>query len=416
MQLLGQLGSIVNALAIVGVDGAADLVRAAAGDAGNPRGQGQRAGSRREAAGAAAAREQVPQAPRAAGAGGSARAEEQPNLIADLTEKLGRTPLKRLEQMIDYDEDQAAAILKQWMRGAAKSMSAAPIARYLLELDADDDAGASPASGRAPASRRRRARLRWSRRPMPRASRAARRRRKLRWPASSRSGRRITATSSPRHARHGRSRRAGGLPSSSLKGLEELEARLAETTARILKPFLGAELQRRAIADLVESLTVLRAQEKAAAISVSGAARSSGGAARAARGQVRQCRLSPERGLRRARDGRANGAGNAARRVDGANRGGDEMSGSEEGKSHELVIIRRRANDGRGRAPRRRVEDRLCRLHDGDDGVLSRHVADQLDGQEDADAGCHLFQSHAPDRQAAEPEGPGRARRERGQG
>ena len=42
----------------------------------------------------------------------------QPNLIADLTSKLGRTPQKRLEQMIDFDEEQAAAILKQWMRGA----------------------------------------------------------------------------------------------------------------------------------------------------------------------------------------------------------------------------------------------------------------------------------------------------------
>lgn len=44
--------------------------------------------------------------------------EQSPNLIADLTSKLGRTPQKRLEQMIDFDEEQAAAILKQWMRGA----------------------------------------------------------------------------------------------------------------------------------------------------------------------------------------------------------------------------------------------------------------------------------------------------------
>lgn len=44
--------------------------------------------------------------------------EDEPNLIADLTSKMGRTPQKRLEQMIDYDEEQAAAILKQWMRGA----------------------------------------------------------------------------------------------------------------------------------------------------------------------------------------------------------------------------------------------------------------------------------------------------------
>jgi flagellar M-ring protein FliF len=43
--------------------------------------------------------------------------EDEPNLIADLTSKMGRTPQKRLEQMIDYDEEQAAAILKQWMRG-----------------------------------------------------------------------------------------------------------------------------------------------------------------------------------------------------------------------------------------------------------------------------------------------------------
>lgn len=44
--------------------------------------------------------------------------EEEPNLIADLTSKMGRTPQKRLEQMIDYDEEQAAAILRQWVGGA----------------------------------------------------------------------------------------------------------------------------------------------------------------------------------------------------------------------------------------------------------------------------------------------------------
>lgn len=40
------------------------------------------------------------------------------SLIADLTDKLERAPQKRLEQMIDFDEEQAAAILKQWIRGA----------------------------------------------------------------------------------------------------------------------------------------------------------------------------------------------------------------------------------------------------------------------------------------------------------
>jgi len=44
-----------------------------------------------------------------------------PNLIADLKTKLGRTPQKRLEQMVDFDEEQAAAVLKQWMREARRA-------------------------------------------------------------------------------------------------------------------------------------------------------------------------------------------------------------------------------------------------------------------------------------------------------
>jgi flagellar M-ring protein FliF len=50
--------------------------------------------------------------------GGRIAAEPQPNLIADLTTKRGRAPQRRLEQMIEYDEEQAAAVLKQWMHGA----------------------------------------------------------------------------------------------------------------------------------------------------------------------------------------------------------------------------------------------------------------------------------------------------------
>jgi flagellar M-ring protein FliF len=43
---------------------------------------------------------------------------EEPSLISDLTSKMDRSPQKRLEQLIDFDEEQAALILKQWMRGA----------------------------------------------------------------------------------------------------------------------------------------------------------------------------------------------------------------------------------------------------------------------------------------------------------
>jgi flagellar M-ring protein FliF len=38
-----------------------------------------------------------------------------PNLIEDLTDKMNRTPQKKLEQIIEFDEEQAAAILKQWL-------------------------------------------------------------------------------------------------------------------------------------------------------------------------------------------------------------------------------------------------------------------------------------------------------------
>lgn len=48
----------------------------------------------------------------------------EPSLIADLKRNLDRTPQKRLEQMVDFDEEHAAAILKQWMREARSSQTA----------------------------------------------------------------------------------------------------------------------------------------------------------------------------------------------------------------------------------------------------------------------------------------------------
>ena len=40
---------------------------------------------------------------------------EESNLIEDLTNSSKRTPQKRLAQIVDYDEAQAVAILKQWL-------------------------------------------------------------------------------------------------------------------------------------------------------------------------------------------------------------------------------------------------------------------------------------------------------------
>ncbi|WP_127090855.1 flagellar basal-body MS-ring/collar protein FliF [Aquabacter cavernae] len=60
----------------------------------------------------------------AALAGGmSFTAANQPvvNLIEDLTSRLNRSPQKKLEQIVEYDEEQAAAILRQWLRQEARA-------------------------------------------------------------------------------------------------------------------------------------------------------------------------------------------------------------------------------------------------------------------------------------------------------
>ncbi len=48
-------------------------------------------------------------------------AAEQVNLIEDLTSRMNRSPQKRLEQIVDFDEEQAAAILRQWLQQEART-------------------------------------------------------------------------------------------------------------------------------------------------------------------------------------------------------------------------------------------------------------------------------------------------------
>ena len=112
-QLFSHLSSVINAAAILGVS--ALLIMFGLRPA--TRVLLENRSSEPEAAAKLQADTPLTEVPAVAGAAGG----EQPNLIADITEKLGRTPLKRLEQMIDYDEDQAAAILRQWMRGAERA-------------------------------------------------------------------------------------------------------------------------------------------------------------------------------------------------------------------------------------------------------------------------------------------------------
>jgi flagellar M-ring protein FliF len=45
----------------------------------------------------------------------AAEGSESVNLIEDVTKRMNRSPQKRLEQIVEYDEAQAAAILRQWL-------------------------------------------------------------------------------------------------------------------------------------------------------------------------------------------------------------------------------------------------------------------------------------------------------------
>jgi hypothetical protein len=151
-------------------------------------------------------------------------------------------------------------------------MSAAPIARYLLELDAGDDARATPAS-RLSAGRPSTA----STAVMAEEAAHAKGFESGKAAAEAQLAGKLEELDAFHRQELSSAREAwtllesGRLAEQLLKGLDDLEARLAETTARILKPFLAAELYKRAIGDLAESLTALR-QENAAVISVAGAA------------------------------------------------------------------------------------------------------------------------------------------------
>lgn len=113
-QLLSHLSSMINAVAILGVSALVIMFGL------RPATKALLEIKAREP-GAADKRPQADAPPLTEAQALAGTAGAQPNLIADLTEKLGRTPMKRLEQMIDYDEDQAATILKQWMRGAERA-------------------------------------------------------------------------------------------------------------------------------------------------------------------------------------------------------------------------------------------------------------------------------------------------------
>lgn len=112
-QILGQLGTIINAVTILGIAlllilfGLRPATRMLLQPASLP---------------APLQPGLLPQPSGGAQGGyGDMALEDEPNLIQDVTSKMNRTPRKRLEQMIEYDDEQAAAILKQWITQARQA-------------------------------------------------------------------------------------------------------------------------------------------------------------------------------------------------------------------------------------------------------------------------------------------------------
>ena len=277
-------------------------------------------------------------------------------------------------------------------------MSAVPAARYLIEFGAATTAPAASARGRAQASRRR------ARRPVIEEAHAQRlrerqgRRGRPQLRGQARGAASAFAQQALASAREAWAPQEGerSWPSSCRRPAASWRRRSRTPRHACSSRSSRAELRRRAIADLRESLE-----------------RAAGAGAGIGRQHLRARRTC----WRRCATGSTARLGNVdlSRRTTSAtcastagqtvletrlgawmaqDRGGGAVSRrARKAKSSELVIIRRRSSERRGRAQGRRVEDRLRRLHDGDDGVLPRHVADQLHGQEDADAGRHLLQS-----------------------
>ena len=120
--LLGQLGSFVNAIAIVGFGilvvllGIRPAVRAilsAPTPAPVAATQPAVAGAAPAAAITGGTMAEAPLVQAAAAIG--ADDDEEVSLIDDVTKRMSRSPQKRLEQIVEYDEAQAVAILRQWL-------------------------------------------------------------------------------------------------------------------------------------------------------------------------------------------------------------------------------------------------------------------------------------------------------------
>jgi hypothetical protein len=147
-------------------------------------------------------------------------------------------------------------------------MRAAPIARYLVELDPHEDPRAARAGGMEPIWGRVDAAAEAHAKGFEAGKEAAKRELAARLEAQADAYRRELAA-----AREDWVRKEGARLGEQLaQGMRDIEARTADAVARILKPFLAADLRHKAVCGLVETLSLLRTSDSAAAVSVTGPA------------------------------------------------------------------------------------------------------------------------------------------------
>ena len=147
-------------------------------------------------------------------------------------------------------------------------MRAAPIARYLVELDPHEDPRAARAAAMAPIRGRADAAAEAYAKGVEAGKAAAEGELAARLEAQADAYRRELAATREDWVRL----ESGRLGEQLAQGVRDIETRMADAVARVLKPFLATELRRKAVADRLEALSLLRASDGAAAVAVMGAA------------------------------------------------------------------------------------------------------------------------------------------------
>ena len=159
-------------------------------------------------------------------------------------------------------------------------------------------------------------------------------------------------------------------------GIGEIGEKTGAAVSRILAPFLATQVIKRATDELRENIGRLCAGKAPGMIRIRGPERVLSLLRERIADLPVEVEYVEDRGRRGGRRGRPDPDRHRAASMGGAARFARLLSGADERRSSR-DRHRPTAQRARGRASRRGVEDRLCRLHDGNDGLLPRPVDHQ---------------------------------------